>query len=128
VPFGEWWYVNQAILEAIRVDCRDSHTPVLFVYHPSRAWLQFPAWRAHMQSVRANFIDLTAEQTLPPPGLHYPLDGHLTAAGHSYTAEVILSWLKKYMPALYQASSSSKTHAMEDTAFDLARPGTAPGQ
>jgi hypothetical protein len=56
---GEWWYLNAAILDMIREDCRKANVPVLFIYIPSREWGAFPSMRAYMASHQANFIDLS---------------------------------------------------------------------
>lgn len=101
VPFGEWWTLNAAILDAIRHDCQTHNVPLLFIYYPSKRWLKFPSLRAYMQQVGAHFVDLT-EETPPSlqPSLHYPRDGHLNVQGHRYVAEVVLRWLRQHMTAL----------------------------
>lgn len=100
VPFGEWWFLNEAILDALRADCRGSGTPVLFLYHPSKAWRPVPTLRGYMARVGANFIDLTDQQPSAPGGIFFPRDMHLTPQGHRFVADAVLRWIRTNMPEL----------------------------
>jgi hypothetical protein len=90
-PHGEWWYLNAAILDAIREDCRKAGVPVLFVYIPT-GWRAFPSLRAYMFRNQANFIDLSQGAFTLTPDMYIPRDGHLNDKGHRRVADAILRW------------------------------------
>jgi len=92
-PHGEWWYLNAAILDAIREDCRKAGVPVLFVYIPT-GWRAFPSLRAYMFRNQANFIDLSQGEFTLTPNMYIPRDGHLNDKGHRQVADAILRWLQ----------------------------------
>lgn len=92
-PHGEWWYLNAAILDTIREDCRKAGVPVLFVYIPT-GWRQFPSLRAYMLRNQANFIDLSQGEFTLAPDMYIPRDGHLNDKGHRQVADAILHWLQ----------------------------------
>ena len=99
-PHGEWWYLNAAILDAIRDDCRRAGVPVLFVYIPTREWGAFPSLRAYMFRNQANFIDLSQGQFALATDMYIPRDGHINDKGHRRVADAILSWLQQALPML----------------------------
>jgi hypothetical protein len=99
-PHGEWWYLNAAILDAIRDDCRKAGVPVLFVYIPTRGWRAFPSLRAYMLRNQADFIDLSQGEFALAPNMYIPRDGHLNDKGHRRVADAVLRWLQAGWPAL----------------------------
>lgn len=120
IPLGEWWFLNEAILDAIRTECGERGVPVLFVYHPSKGWRRFPSLRAHMRRVGANFIDLTDDPT-PPPRMYFPRDWHYTPEGHRYVAEAVVTWIRKNLPGLAGRPAPPRA-SMTRPRASLARP------
>jgi hypothetical protein len=102
IPFGEWWHLNEAILDAIQSDCRINQTPVLFVNIPLKTWRPFPTLRSYMERTGANFIDLRNARPSNPEKLFFRNDGHMNAEGHRFVANVIVDWMQKSMPELYR--------------------------
>jgi hypothetical protein len=102
-PHGEWWYLNAAIFDAIRDDCRKGGVPVLFVYIPTSGWRSFPSLRAYMFRNQANFIDLSQGEFTLAPDMYIPRDGHLNDKGHRQVADAILRWLQQSLPSLFGA-------------------------
>lgn len=98
-PHGEWWSLNAAILDAIRIDCRQAEVPVLFVYIPT-GWRTFPSLRAYMSGNEANFIDLSQGEFALTPDMYLPRDGHLNDKGHQQVADAVLHWLQRTLPTL----------------------------
>jgi hypothetical protein len=98
-PHGEWWYLNAAILDAIRDDCRKAGVPVLFVYVPSRAGGAFPSLRGYMLRNQANFIDLSQADFALAPNMFIP-GGDLSDKGNRQVADAILRWLQQTRPIL----------------------------
>jgi len=96
---GEWWQLNRAILDAIRADCREAGTRVVFVYLPTRELRTFPALRRYMLETRADFVDLGNQPITPPQALHFPQDGHPNPAGHRYVADALLAWIGRHTSA-----------------------------
>ena len=103
-PHGEWWYLNAAILDAIRDDCRKAGVPVTFVYIPT-GWRAFPSLRAYMFRNQANFIDLSEGEFALAPDMYIPRDGHLNEKGHRVVAAAVLRWLQDRWPAQAPADS-----------------------
>ncbi len=101
IPVGEWWSLNEAILDAIRTDCRQAGVPVVFVYIPTREWKRFPSLRSYMHRVGADFVDLTDGPNPISPDMYFPVrDGHLNEAGHRYVATTLMTWIQKNLPGL----------------------------
>lgn len=98
IPLGEWWFLNRAMFDAIRKDCREAGVPVLFIYIPTKAWREFHTLASYMEHVEAHFIDLRREAEAPPPWMYFPHDGHLTAMGHANVAEKVQEWIRLHMP------------------------------
>ncbi len=90
-PYGEWWNLNAAILDAIRDDCRRADVPLLFIYLPSPEWKAFPTLRAYMARSQANFIDLSQGRFALTPDMYIPGDMHLNAKGHRQVADAVLA-------------------------------------
>ena len=100
---GEYWTLNQAIIDSIREDCRRAGVPVLFVYIPIKGLEPFPALRNHMRGTRAEYIDLTEQRPVPPPSIYLRNDGHLSAKGHRYVAGLVENWIqsqKEFAPRM----------------------------
>jgi len=97
-PHGEWWYLNAAILDAIRDDCRKAGVPVLFVYIPTREWGSFPLLHGYMLRNQANFVDLSQEEFALTPDMYFPGDGHLNDKGHRQVANAIQLWVQRSPP------------------------------
>jgi len=92
---GEYWTLNQAILDTLREDCRKAGVPVLFLYIPTKEFRAFPALRQYMRRTGAEYIDLT-EARSSPQGIYLPHDGHFNPAGHRYMAGLIEHWLEAH--------------------------------
>jgi len=98
LSLGEYWTLNQAILDAIREDCRSAGVPVLFVYIPAKGFRPFQALPLYMQRTGAAYIDLTQQRPVPPPSIYLQHDMHLSAEGNRYVAELIEQRLRSYPP------------------------------
>jgi len=96
-PHGEWWYLNAAILDAIRDDCRNAEVPVLFVYIPSRAGGPFPSLHRYMSRNQANFLDLSQGQFALTPDMFIP-GGDLNDKGNRHVADALQRWLQHNSP------------------------------
>ncbi|HMD97574.1 MAG TPA: SGNH/GDSL hydrolase family protein [Terriglobia bacterium] len=94
-PFGEWWTLNAAILDAIRDDCRRAGVPVLFIYIPSRDWKAFPTLSAYMARNQASFIDMSEGGFALTPDMYIPANDHLNDKGHRQVADAVLRWLQQ---------------------------------
>ncbi len=94
-PYGEWWALNAAILDAIRDDCRRAGVPVLFIYIPSRDWKAFPTLSAYMARNQASFIDLSKGRFALTSDMYIPANDHLNAKGHRQVADAVLRWLQQ---------------------------------
>jgi hypothetical protein len=101
--WGEFWTLNEAIIAAIREDCRQAGIPVLFVYIPAKGFQPFPALQAYLRRSGAEYIDLTEQRPVPPASIYLKYDGHLSAEGHRYVADLIENWLKTHPPVTVQA-------------------------
>jgi len=82
------------VVESVRV-CRERGWPVLVlltdVPEPQASWL-----RAELAGAGAALLEIPTKQARPE--LYFELDGHWTAAGHTYTAERILERLPELSP------------------------------
>jgi hypothetical protein len=92
--YGEYWTLNQAIIEAIREDCRKAGVPVLFLYIPIKGMHPFPSLSTYMERTGAAYIDLTKQRPVPPVSIYLRHDTHLSAEGHRYVGMLIDQWLK----------------------------------
>lgn len=99
VPLGEWWFLNQRVLDEMRADCASHGVRVLFVYIPTADWRGFPTLRAYMRRTQADFIDMAEDNRMPMVGTTLP-DGHLNDLGHRYVAEAVSRWIRENRPAL----------------------------
>jgi len=104
---GEYWTLNQAIIDALREDCRKAGVPVLFVYIPAKGFRPFQALPAYMRRTGAEYIDLTEQRPVPPPSIYLQYDMHLSVAGHRYVADLIERWLKSHPLTRVRAYSES---------------------
>jgi hypothetical protein len=102
---GRYWTLNLAIIEALREDCRQAGVPVLFVYVPIKSFQRFAALATYMHRTNAAYIDLTEQRPAPPPSIYLPHDGHLSAEGNRYVANLIEQWLKSHPPLTIRAHS-----------------------
>jgi hypothetical protein len=101
---GEYWTLNQAIIESIREDSRKANVPALFVYIPVKGLRPFPSLHTYMQRTGADYIDLTDQRPVPPRSIYLKSDGHLSAEGHRYVANLIEQWMKGH-PGFASAGS-----------------------
>jgi len=92
-PVGSYFKLNQAILAALREDCRQHSIPILFVYIPTSEFQPFPALSSYMHHSGANYIDLTELRPVPPHSIYLQQDGHLSPEGHRYVADRIDEWI-----------------------------------
>jgi len=102
-PLDEWWSLNEAILDAMRADCRDAGVRVLFVYMPSKNWRSFPLLGAYMKRTAADYIDLI-DTMESPEHLYIKGDGHFSAEGHRHVAAIVADWIENQMPGLMSGS------------------------
>jgi hypothetical protein len=104
VPLGSWWNVNRAILDAMQADCDRQRIPVVFVRIPSQGTRpRFRVLRHHFARTGATLIDLDDPGSVPP-GVFFPLDGHINATGHRFVAGALLQWIRLHLPGLSIAS------------------------
>ena len=96
-PVGNYFLLNQSILEALLKDCNGNSVPVLFVYIPTKEFQPFPALAGYMRRTGANYIDLTEIRPAPPPSIYLRQDGHLSSGGHRYVAGLIDNWVRSHM-------------------------------
>jgi hypothetical protein len=95
IPMGEWWFLNKAIIEQIRAECRESNTAVLFIYIPTKARRPFQTLHSYLTGVNADFIDVAVWNPAPPADFYYADDGHPTARGHYYIADKFIDWVQR---------------------------------
>jgi hypothetical protein len=96
-PIGNYYLLNQAILDTLQADSSGNSVPVLFIYIPTKEFQPFPALAAHMRRNGANYIDLTELRPPPPHSIYLRQDGHLSAEGHRYVAGLIDAWIRSHM-------------------------------
>jgi len=88
-PWGEWWRLNAALLDALRADCAAAGVPLLLVYVPTPERRPFPTLAAYASRAGLHYVDLT--EGLPREGMFYRTDRHFTPAGHAFAAGRILA-------------------------------------
>ena len=96
-PVGNYYLLNQAILAAIREECRQNSIPVLFIYIPTSEFKTFPALAGYMRKTGAEFLDLTEIRPTPPRSIYLKHDGHLSPEGHRFVAGLADKWIREYM-------------------------------
>jgi hypothetical protein len=97
-PVGEWWTLNQAILDRLQADCQECEVPVLFVHIPTVDWRGFPTLDRYMREKKVNYISLQ-EDALPDPSSLYLLQTpypHLNPKGHRFVADKIMAYLEQH--------------------------------
>jgi hypothetical protein len=99
-PFGEWWALNTAILDAIAADSKQRGVPVLIVRLPGGRAIprHFKSLADHMISRQTEFLDLGGPGA--PPGIHFETDGHINPKGHQYVSGAISGWIRERLPRL----------------------------
>ena len=97
-PVGEWWTLNEALLDEIQALGREHDIPVLFVYVPTVAWRPFPTMRQYMERTGASYISLRDGNVADPPALYRTKDGHFNTEGHLYAADKLLRWIEANFP------------------------------
>lgn len=80
---GEPWSLNEAILDAIRRDCRDAGANVVFLFIPDRNWRPIASLQQYAEDSSAVLVDLSDSAHRPE---YFLDDGHLSAAGHELAA------------------------------------------
>ena len=114
VPIGEWWNLNEAILDNIRAEALKHQVPVLFVRipeknFPEKNWLKFQTLSSYMKRVKANYLDLGNRKFPKPFDIHFVNDGHINAKGHRWVADKIIGWMKNDVDSpLYQNRDNKK--------------------
>lgn len=93
-PFGEFWHLNEALLDAIRADCREAGVPVLFLYFPYRSWNTFPTLQDYMERTDANFVHLPSALGWHPDRIFLG-DGHFNAEGHAVVSDLVAGWIEE---------------------------------
>jgi len=97
-PMGNYYGLNLAIIQAMLDDCNRNSVPILFVYIPIKEFQPFPSLAAYMHRIGANYIDLTELRPVPPHSIYLQRDGHLSAEGHRFVANLVDSWVRSHMP------------------------------
>jgi len=107
-PFGEWWVLNTAILDAVADDCRQQGVPVLIVRLPQKKTspFRFKPLADHLRSRGIEFLDLAVPEA--PPGIHFKNDAHINAKGHQYVMESIADWIAKKTAAVGRRELSAR--------------------
>jgi len=100
--YGEYWTLNEAIIDALREDCKEAGVPVLFVYIPIKGMQPFQALSRYMRRTGADYIDLTEQRPVPPRSIYLPHDMHLSVEGCRYVAGLIEQWLNAHPPTSMQ--------------------------
>ena len=97
VPFGEWWDLNEAILDEMRFEATAHDVPILFIYIPTVAWRSFPTLNNYMDRVQAHYLDLRG---IAPSNYRELYDStaspHFNRNGHRFVATRILDWMKTH--------------------------------
>ena len=107
VGVGEYWTLNEAILDELQADARRAGVPVLFIYMPIGTFQPFPTIGRYMRRTGANFIDLTELKPRPPHSIYLPVDGHFSVEGHCLVADLIERWMHGHM-----ADSTGSTQSL----------------
>lgn len=98
LPIGEWWTLNEAILDALRAVCDESSLAVLFVHIPDPSWKSIPTLRRYMKRHDAAFLDPTEIVPDCPEGAYFADDPHLSARGHALFAGWIETAIREHYP------------------------------
>lgn len=87
---GSWWSLNEAIIDAMRNDCREAGIPLLFIHIPYPDGRAFPALNSYMNEIQANYIDLVELWGGARKDLYIEGDIHLNSKGHQFMADALL--------------------------------------
>lgn len=98
VPFGDWWFRNEAIFKAVIGDCQKSGVSILFVRLPLKTWGEFPNLYSLMDSEEGNLLDLGSQKMRPPYDVHFRTDGHINKTGHQFVANALLRSIDRTFP------------------------------
>jgi hypothetical protein len=93
-PVGEFWHLNEAILDAMRKDCAEAGVPVVFLFIPFRSFHPFPMLQDSMARAGAAFLYLSAAPPDERERMFFD-DGHLSGRGHHHVAELLHRWLEE---------------------------------
>jgi len=95
--FGEWWSLNQAILDAMREEGRKSGVPILFIHIPPKNAHTFVSLDAYMRKHEAHYFDLGTVPEEERLRLYLKDDRHLNRDGHLYLSDMIVFWMENHM-------------------------------
>lgn len=106
-PHGESWALNSALLRQMQADARAQGAPLMFVFVPTYYWRSFPAAIRYLRELGADVLDLSEQPGLDFETMYYPGDGHLTAAGHRWVADVLLRRIRERHSDLAQPGQTT---------------------
>lgn len=95
---GQWWTLNEAILDALRRDAHDAGVPLLFLHIPYREPIPFPTLDAYMRRTGADYLGLPPWSESQRRELFFESDLHLNADGHAFLAEALDAWIREHRP------------------------------
>lgn len=98
-PVGEWWTLNEALLERLRADCAAAGVPLVLVYVPTPECRPFPTLARWAARAGVPLVDL-AEDMRGVEGLFWPEDRHFTPAGHARAAERLGQRIEEHLQPL----------------------------
>ena len=88
---GEWWSLNEALLERMIRDGEEAGIPLLFVHIPPREPISFPALGHFFEERGAAFLE--PDWPKEREELYFPEDAHLNARGHDELATALEAWI-----------------------------------
>jgi hypothetical protein len=91
---GEWWLLNEAILDKMLADAAKTKTQMLFVHIPNKTGQAFPSLKDYMKEHQVNFIALSNLSVKQREEFYLKEDIHLNAKGHKYLATIISQWIR----------------------------------
>ena len=94
--WGDWWSLNESLIDAMRIACSEAEVPVLFVHIPYKIGTPFPALESYMSRNEVQYIDLNAITTREQRReLYFRDDGHLNSTGHAFLGRRITRWAEQ---------------------------------